>query len=92
MQELLRNARLLDESKIDTSKVLLMSIVKIKNLKNGASMTYTIVPENEANLKAGKLSVTSPIAKGLLGKKVGDKADIQVPAGVIPFEVIEISR
>ncbi len=92
MQELLRNARLLDESKIDTSKVLLMSIVKIKNLKNGATMTYTIVPENEANLKAGKLSVTSPIAKGLLGKKVGDKADIQVPAGVIPFEVIEISR
>ncbi len=92
MQELLRNARLLDESKIDTSKVLLMSIVKIKNLKNGATMTYTIVPENEANLKAGKLSVSSPIAKGLLGKKVGDKADIQVPAGVIPFEVIEISR
>ncbi len=92
MQELLRNARLLDESKIDTSKVLLMSIVKIKNLKNGATMTYTIVPENEANLKAGKLSVTSPIAKGLLGKKVGDKADIQVPAGIIAFEVIEISR
>ncbi|MCF8296789.1 MAG: transcription elongation factor GreA [Saprospiraceae bacterium] len=92
LQEILINARVFDESKMDNSKVLLMSIVKIKNLKNGAEMTYTVVPENESDLKAGKLSVTSPIAKGLLGKTVGDKVDITVPAGIIPFEVIEISR
>ncbi len=91
-QALLRNARVLDESKMDTSKVLLLSKVKIKNTKNGAEMTYLIVPENEADLKTKKLSVTSPIAKGLLGKKVGDLADINVPAGVMTFEIIEISR
>lgn len=92
MQELIRNARIIDESKMDNSKVLILSKVKIKNLKNGAAMTYTLVPENEADLKKGKISVSSPIAKGLLGKKVGDHVDITVPAGVIPFEVIEISR
>ncbi len=86
------NARLLDESKLDMSKVLLLSVVKIKNLKNGAQMTYTIVPENEADLKTGKISVSSPIAQGLLGKSVGDKVDITVPAGTIPFEITEISR
>ncbi len=91
-QALLRNARVLDESKMDTSKILLLSKVKIKNTKNGAEMTYLIVPENEADLKTKKLSVTSPIAKGLLGKKVGDLADINVPAGVMTFEIIEISR
>ena len=92
LQELLASARILDESKIDTSKVLLMSKVKIKNLKNGATMTYTIVPEKEADLKAGKISVASPIAKGLLGLSVGDKAEIDVPAGKMTFEIIEISR
>jgi transcription elongation factor GreA len=92
MQEVLRNARIIDESKLDTSKILLFSIVKIKNLKNNVVMTYTIVPEQEADLKAGKISVTSPIAKGLLGKGVGESAEIKAPAGIIPFEIIEISR
>ena len=88
----LANARILDESKMDTSKVLLLSTVTIKNLKNGARMRYTLVPENEANLKEGKISISSPIAKGLLGKQVGDKVDVTVPAGVIPFEITEITR
>jgi transcription elongation factor GreA len=92
LQEEIRNARIIDESKMDTSKVLILSVVKIKNLKNNTIMTYTLVPENEADLKSGKISVSSPIAKGLLGKKVGDKAEIQVPAGKMTFEIIEISR
>ena len=92
LQEEIRNARIIDESKMDTSKVLILSIVKIKNLKNNAVMTYTLVPENEADLKSGKISVSSPIAKGLLGKQVGDKAEIQVPAGKMTFEIIEIKR
>ncbi|MEZ5196531.1 MAG: transcription elongation factor GreA [Bacteroidales bacterium] len=92
LQDLVQNARIIDESKLDATKVLLLSIVKIKNLKNGTVMTYTLVPEQEADFKSGKISVTSPIAKGLLGKKVGDKAEIKVPAGTIPFEIIEISR
>ncbi|RLD37348.1 MAG: transcription elongation factor GreA [Bacteroidetes bacterium] len=92
LQSEIRNARIIDESKMDTSKVLILSVVKIKNLKNKAVMTYTLVPENEADLKAGKISVSSPIAKGLLGKKVGDTADIQVPAGKVTFEIVEISR
>jgi transcription elongation factor GreA len=92
MQETLANARLLDESKLDVSKVLALSVVKIKNLKNGATMSYQLVSESEADMKAGKISVTSPIAKGLLGKKVGETAEITVPAGVIEFEIMEISR
>jgi len=92
LQETIRNARLIDESKLDSSKILILSKVKIKNQKNGAVMSYTLVPENEADLKKGKISVSSPIAKGLLGKKVGDIAEIKVPAGLIPFEVMEISR
>lgn len=92
MQEKLRNARILDESKMDSSKVLLLSTVTIKNLKNNATMKYTLVPEEEADLKNSKISVASPMAKGLLGKKVGDKVDIVVPAGTIPFEIIEVSR
>jgi len=92
LQELVRTARIIDESKMDSSKVLILSTVKIKNLKNGATMSYTLVPEKEADLKKGKISVDSPIAKGLLGKQVGDKVDIKVPAGTIPFEVIEVSR
>lgn len=92
LEETLANARILDESKMDTSKVLALSKVKIKNVKNGATMTYQLVSESEADLKAGKISVTSPIAKGLLGKKVGDKTEIQVPAGKMEFEILEISR
>lgn len=92
LEETLANSRLLDESKIDSSKVLALSIVTIKNSKNGAKMTYQLVAESEADLKAGKISVASPIAKGLLGKKVGDKTEIQVPAGKIEFEILEISR
>ncbi|WP_114939798.1 transcription elongation factor GreA [Mucilaginibacter endophyticus] len=92
MQETLANARLLDESKIDTSKVLALSVVKIKNLKNGATMSYQLVSESEADLKTGKISVASPIAKGLLGKKVGERTEITVPAGKIEFEILEISR
>lgn len=92
IQEKLRNARIIDESKMDSSKVLLLSTVTIKNLKNNSSMKYTLVPEEEADLKKGKISVDSPMAKGLLGRKVGDKVNIVVPAGTIPFEVIEVTR
>jgi len=92
LQNLLSKARIIDESKMDSSKVLILSTVRIKNLKNGAAMSYTLVPEKEANVKQGKISVDSPIAKGLLGKQVGDKVEIEVPAGIIPFEVIEVSR
>jgi transcription elongation factor GreA len=92
MEEALANGRLLDESKIDTSKVLALSKVTIKNLKNNATMTYQLVSESEADMKAGKISVTSPIAKGLLGKKVGEKTEITVPAGKIEFEIMDISR
>ena len=92
MEELLSTARLLDESKLDASKVLALSIVKIKNTKNGATMSYQLVSESEADLKSGKISVSSPIAKGLLGKKVGETTEITVPAGKIEFEILEISR
>ncbi|WP_462268154.1 transcription elongation factor GreA [Mucilaginibacter sp.] len=92
LEETLSNARILDESKMDTTKVLALSKVKIKNMKNGATMTYQLVSESEADLKAGKISVSSPIAKGLLGKKVGEKTEIQVPAGKMEFEILEISR
>ena len=91
-QEVIRSARIIDESKMDVSKALILATVKIKNLKNGAVMTYTLVPENEADLKAGKLSVSSPIAKGLLGKKVGELAEIDIPAGKITFEILEVTR
>ncbi|KEQ29880.1 transcription elongation factor GreA [Pedobacter antarcticus] len=88
----LASARLIDESKLDLSKVLALSIVKIKNVKNGATMTYQLVAETEADLKTGKISVKSPIAQGLLGKSVGDTTEIEVPAGKIEFEILEISR
>jgi len=88
----LATARLIDESKLDMSKVLALSIVKIKNLVNGATMTYQLVSETEADMKSGKISVKSPIAQGLLGKSVGEKAEITVPAGKIEFEILEISR
>ena len=92
MEVMMSNARLIDESKLDLSKALIMSIVKLKNLKTGSNVTYTLVAESEADLKAGKISVSSPIGKGLLGKKKGDIVDITVPAGVIQFEILEISR
>jgi len=92
LEEVLSNARLIDESKLDASKVLALSIVKLKNTKNGAIMTYQLVSETEADLKAGRISVKSPIAQGLLGKSVGDKAEIAVPAGKIELEILEISR
>lgn len=92
LQEEIQNARILDESKLDHSKVLLLSTVKIKNLRNDAVMTYTLVPEKEANPKTGKISVSSPIAKGLLGKSVGEIVEIVVPAGTLPYQIIEISR
>lgn len=92
LQELIFNARVLDESKIDNSKVLIYSIVKIKNTATNATMTYTIVPEKEADFKAAKISVNSPIGKGLLGKTVGEVAEIVVPAGKLMFEILEISR
>lgn len=92
MEEIVSNARIIDETQIDNSKVLILSKVKIKNTSNGTQMTYTLVAENEANLKEGKISVDSPIGKGLLGKKVGDTADVQVPNGIMKFEIIDITR
>ncbi|MDP1745203.1 MAG: transcription elongation factor GreA [Bacteroidota bacterium] len=92
LEEIMAGARLIDESTLDSSKALILSKVKIKNVANGAIMTYTLVAENEADLKANKISVDSPIGKGLLGKKVGEIADITVPSGTIKFELVEISR
>jgi transcription elongation factor GreA len=91
MEDLLANARLIDESKLDTSKVSVLCKVKIRNQANKAEMTYMLVAENEADLKTGKISVGSPIGKGLLGKKVGEVADITTPAGMLKFEVLDIS-
>lgn len=92
LQALIANARLLDETKIDTSKVLLLSKVEFINLALKKTMTYELVPESEANIKVGKLSITSPIAKGLLGKKVGDIAKIEVPAGTMKLQITKITR
>lgn len=92
LEDLISNARIVDETQLDTSKVLILCKVTIKNVKTGQKMTYTLVPENEADLKSGKISVNSPISKGLLGKKVGDVADVVVPSGSMRFEVLEISR
>lgn len=91
LKEMIASARLIDESKINTNEVQILNKIKIKNIKTGQVMSYMIVSESEANLKEGKLSVTTPIAKGLLGKKVGEKATVQVPSGLIEFEVVEIS-
>ena len=92
LEETLSNARLIDESQLDISKVLVLSTVKIKNQANGMEMTYTLVAESEADLAAGKISVNSPIGKGLLGKSVGDVAEVQVPNGTVKFEILDISR
>lgn len=91
LQGKIANARILDESKITTNHVQILNIVTIKNKINNTTMQYTLVPESEADFKQGKISVGTPIARGLMGKKVGDVVDIKVPAGVIPFEVIDIS-
>ena len=88
----LANARLIDDSEIDDSKVFILSTVKIKNLKNSMEIAYTLVAENEADIRAGKISIDSPIGKGLLGKEVGQIADISTPAGVMKFEIISIQR
>ncbi|WP_353777436.1 transcription elongation factor GreA [Winogradskyella sp. 3972H.M.0a.05] len=92
METTLANARIIDESQLDTSKVLVLSTVKLKNQMNGMEMSYTLVAESEADLASGKISVNSPIGKGLLGKSVGDTAEIQVPNGVIKFDILEITR
>lgn len=92
LKEIISNARLIDESTLDTSKALILSTVKIKNLSNNAEVTYTLVAENEADLKAKKISVDSPIGKGLLGKSVGDIADVETPRGILQFEILEITR
>ena len=86
------NARLIDDSDIDNSKVFILSTVKIKDVKNNMQISYTLVAENEADIKSGKISVDSPIGKGLLGKKAGEIADIHTPAGVMKFEIISINR
>lgn len=92
LKETLSKARLIDESQMDTSKVLALSKVKIKNLDTKAELQYTLVADAVANLAEGKISVNSPIGKGLLGKKVGDVAEISVPKGMMRFEVLEVSR
>lgn len=91
LEEQIALARIIDESRIDTKSIQIMNKVKIKNLGNNSLLEYTIVSESEADLKAGKLSVTTPIAKGLLGKKVGDVVKVKVPSGVVEYEVVNIS-
>ena len=91
LEDIVARSRILDESKIDTSSVRLLNRVKIRNQTNNSIMEYLIVPESEANFKLGKIAVSSPIAQGLIGKKVGDIVKIKVPSGTIPFEIISIS-
>jgi len=91
MEDILANARIIDESKIDTSRVQILNKVKIKNVKNSQQVEYMLVSESEADIKSGKISVATPIAKGLLGKEVGDVVEIKVPSGLMSFEIIEIS-
>ena len=91
LKNLVATARIIDESKITTDEVQLLNRVTIKNVKNGAQMTYTIVTETESNLREGKISITTPIAKGLLGHKVGDVVDVTAPAGVMQFEILDIA-
>ncbi|MCQ2262826.1 MAG: transcription elongation factor GreA [Bacteroidales bacterium] len=92
LQATIANARILDESKLDISKVLLYSIVTVKDLKRNKELVYTLVPESEADFKSGKISITSPIAKGLLGKKQGEIAEVNAPVGVLKFEILKIAR
>ena len=92
LKDKLANARLVDESQMDNSKVLILSTAKIRNVKNGMEMSYTLVAENEADLKLRKISIESPIARGLLGKSVGELAHVDTPGGVVEFEIVEITR
>jgi transcription elongation factor GreA len=92
MEELVANARIVDESQLDATKVLILSKVKVRNPQTSATMTYTLVSEQEADLKSGKISVNSPIGKGLLGKAVGEVAEIQIPSGLMSLEVVSIER
>ena len=92
LEDMYAGARVIDESQLDNDKVLALSIVKIRNLNTKAEMTFTLVAETEADIKSGKISVNSPIGTGLLGKKVGEVAEIQVPAGLVKFEILHISR
>ena len=91
LKDIIGSARMIDESRISTDEVQILTRVKIKNTRNNQIMTYQIVSENEANLKEGKLSVTTPIAKGLLGKKIGEESTVQVPSGAMEFEVLDIT-
>lgn len=90
LQEVIRNARLIDETKLDSDKVLILSTVKVQNLKNQQIMQYTLVPENEADIKKGKISVSSPIARAMIGKYEGDPIDVQAPGGVKSYEVLAV--
>ena len=92
MNTVLANARLIDESQVDDSRAFILSKVRIKNLNNNAELVYQLVAENEANLAEKKISVDSPIGKGLLGKEVGEIAEVKVPAGIIKFEILDINR
>ncbi len=92
MEENYANARLIDESQLDVSKVLVLSTVELLNKTNGMKMTYTLVAQSESDLKTGKISVNSPIGQGLLGKKVGEMAEITIPSGTIQLEITNISR
>ena len=91
LEDIVARSRIIDETKIDTSTVRILNRVKIRNKTNNSVMEYQLVPESEANFKQGKIAVSSPIAQGLMGKKVGDIVQITVPSGVIPFEIVEIS-
>lgn len=91
LEDIIARSRIIDESKIDTTTVRILNKVKIRNKKNNSVMEYQLVPESEANFKMGKIAVSSPIALGLMGKKVGETVEIKVPSGVIPFEIISIS-
>ena len=92
MEAIVANARLIDETHMDNSKVFILSKVKIRNMSNAMEIEYTLVAENEADIKVRKISIDSPIGKGLLGKKVGDIVDIQTPGGLLQFEIIDITR
>lgn len=91
LEDQIARSRVIDGSKIDTSTVKILNKVRIKNKNNGSTMVYQLVPEGEANLKEGKIAASSPIAQGIMGKKVGDVVEVKAPAGIIPFEIVEIS-
>ncbi len=91
LKDAIGNSRIIDGSKLDTKRIQILNKIKIRNTQNNATMQYTIVADSEADLKQGKIAVSTPIARGLIGKKVGDHVEIRVPSGVIPFEIIEIS-